>query len=721
MKQKVASCNVWFVTIDYLKVTVLTVLLSCCTFLLMGQDVKKGESVTNERIRIACIGNSVTAGYGLKNPTKDAYPSQLQQLLGEKYQVDNFGLSGATLLKNGHRPYIKTESYKKALAFKPDIVVIHLGLNDTDPRDWPNYRDDFIGDYMKLIRSFSDSTGKHPAVYICRMTPIFNSHPRFKSGTRDWYWQIQEAIELISRNAQVKLIDLQKPLYNRPDLFADALHPNVEGASIIAKTVYQAITGDYEGLKLSQVFGNQMVLQRRDKIQIYGTANRLDPITVSLGTETQKCVTTSAGNWRVAFPPREAGGPYQLKISSKGQEIVLNDILIGDVWICSGQSNMQFPFSRSNTATQDLPKADHPTIRLYNLKGKVNPDAVKWDSTTLEEINRLHYFNGNWDKCSPATVKDFSAIGYYFGNDLSNELSVPIGLIQITVGGAPAEAFIDRKTLEFHPQLVDILYNWRKNDMIQDWCRERADLNTTVSKNPLQRHPFEPAYIFESGIASLKDFPVKGVIWYQGESNAHNIELNELIFPTLVKSWRKAWNKPDLPFYFAQLSSLSRPSWPSFRNSQLNMSKTIPYSGMVVTSDLGDSLDVHPTLKKEVGHRFALLALHDTYHKSVVASGPVITGVKQEKNQLILIFSNALRLKTADTKPLREMEIAGGDRIFHPVDAWINLDKVVISIPSSQTVTAVRYGWKPYSRANLVNEAGLPASTFDYELQDKQK
>jgi sialate O-acetylesterase len=189
-----------------------------------------------------------------------------------------------------------------------------------------------------------------------------------------------------------------------------------------------------------------------------------------------------------------------------------------------------------------------------------------------------------------------------------------------------------------------------------------------------------------------------------------------LIFPTLVKSWRKAWNRPELAFYFAQLSSLSRPSWPSFRNSQLNMAKTIPYSGMVVTSDLGDSLDVHPIRKKEVGHRFALLALHNTYHKIVIASGPVIKSAKQDKNNVILNFSNALKLKTADSKSLREFEISGSDRIFHPVDASINLDKVVISIPSSQVVTAVRYGWKPYSRGNLVNEAGLPASTFEFEI-----
>ena len=715
MKQKVTSYHLLFVFCDFIKVTVLTVLLLSCTFLLKGQDVK------NETIRIACVGNSVTAGYGLKNPAREAYPAQLQQLFGDKYLVNNFGLSGATLLKNGHRPYIKTETYKKALAFKPDIIIIHLGLNDTDPRDWPNYKDDFISDYMKLIQSFSDSTGKHPEVFICRMTPIFNSHPRFKSGTRDWYWQIQEAIETISRNSHVKLIDLQKPLYNRPDLFADALHPNEEGASILAKTVYQAITGEYGGLSLSQVFGSHMVLQRRENIQIYGTSNRFDHITVSLGTAIQKCVTSSEGTWRVTFPPKEAGGPYQLKISTKEKEIVLSDILIGEVWICSGQSNMQFPLSRSNTASQDIQNANHSSIRLYNLKGSVNPDAVKWDSITLENINRLQYFNGNWEKCSPATVKDFSAIGYYFGKDLANELSVPIGLIQITVGGAPAEAFIDRKTLEFHPQLVDILYNWRKNDMIQDWCRQRADLNLSVSKNPLQRHPFEPAYIFESGIASLTGFPVMGVIWYQGESNAHNIELNELIFPTLVKSWRKAWNKPELPFYFAQLSSLSRPSWPSFRNSQLKMANTISYSGMVVTSDLGDSLDVHPTRKKEVGHRFALLALHSTYHKNIIASGPIIKSVKQDKNNLILIFSNAQRLKTADSKPLREVEISGSDRIFHPINASINLDKVVISIPSSQVVTAVRYGWKPYSRGNLVNESGLPASTFEFELHKRER
>ena len=677
-----------------------------------AQDQNTSVKPGHDKIRIACIGNSVTYGFGLKDPFTESYPAQLQKLLGDQYLVGNFGHSGATLLTKGHRPYILSESYKNALAFKADIIIIHLGLNDTDPRNWPNYKDEFIPDYIQLINAFTDANGKKPRIYICRLTPIFNQHPRFKSGTRDWYWQIQQAIETIAQYHDVKLIDFQKPLYNRPDLFADALHPNKEGASILAQRVFSAITSDFGGLKMPAVFNNHMVLQRGMAIPVWGIANANETVTVTLGATTRMCKVNDDGSWRVVLSSLKAGGPYTMEISTdKGEKKTYEDILIGDVWICAGQSNMEFPFSRSASAKADLPSIKNNAIRFYNLKGIARPDATKWDTTSLDKVNRLQFFNGQWQSCTTETINDFSAIGYYFGHNLQSVLNVPIGLIQITVGGAPAEAFIDRKSLEFHPQLVDILFNWRKNDMIQDWCRERADLNTTYNKSPLQRHPFEPAYIFEAGISNITPFPVKGVIWYQGESNAHNMELHELILPTLIQSWRKAWNEPQLPFLFAQLSSLSRPSWPSFRDSQRKLAENISNSGMVVTSDLGDSLDVHPTRKKEIGQRFSLLALHNVYHQSVNAVGPTLQMVKTNAGIITLTFANVRKLKTSDNMILREFEVAGADQVFRPTVAEFHGNKIRIHI-GNQDCCWVRYGWKPFSRGNLVDEDGIPASTF---------
>lgn len=584
-------------------------------FLLSG-SVAGFSQTAAPKIRIACVGNSVTYGYGLTNRETESYPAQLQKLLGSTYDVGNFGLSGATLLNKGHRPYSLTEEYKRALAFKPDVVVIDLGLNDTDPRNWPNYQDDFITDYLQLIHPFQSENGNSPKTFICKMTPIFNSHPRFKSGTRDWFWLIQQQIEQVAKAAQVNLIDLHTPLYAHPELFKDALHPDQKGDSIIATTIYKHITGNFGGLKLASVFMNHMVLQQNANIRVWGKADSGSEVVGAFDKQTEKCVASESGDWSLTFKPVPAGGPYKLTVSTnKGQSVELDDILIGELWVCSGQSNMEFPLKDAANSATDIAKSANAQIRLFNLKGIVRPDDSKWEPSVLEKINNLEYLEGAWKSCNPENATDFSAVGYYFGKRLNENLNVPVGLIQVSVGGAPIEAFIDRKILEFDPRLVDVLYNWKQNDFIMDWCRQRAALNLSQSNNALQRHPFEPAYIYEAGISQFAGMPVRGVIWYQGESNAHNAEHYEVAFPALVQSLKKTFGNPEMPFYFAQLSSINRPSWPHFRDVQRRLSHSVAHSGMVVTSDLGDSLNVHPARKREVGERFAQLALNEPISK----------------------------------------------------------------------------------------------------------
>jgi sialate O-acetylesterase len=674
---------------------------------------------SDQKIRVACIGDSVTKGFGLENPESQSYPAQLQSLLGSAYQVGNFGLSGATLLNKGHRPYVLADEYKRALSFNPDVVVIDLGLNDTDPRNWPNYQDDFTSDYLRLIRSFRSENGNAPKIFICRMTPIFNAHPRFKSGTRDWFWQIQQQIEQVANAAQVSLIDLHTPLYAHPELFKDALHPDQEGAAIIAKTVFQRITGNYGGLKLAPVFMNHMIFQQKANIQVRGKADSGAEVVGVFDKQVEKCITSESGDWTLTFKPIPAGGPYQLKVSAgNGQSVVLDDILVGELWVCSGQSNMEFPLKDAANASSDISKSDNPNIRLFNLKGIVRPDDSKWDSSSLDKINKLDFLEGKWKSCDSENAADFSAIGYYFGKMLNENLNVPVGLIQVSVGGAPIEAFIDRKTLEFDPCLVDVLYNWKQNDFIMDWCRQRAALNISLSKNELQRHPFEPAYIYEAGISQFAGMPVRGVIWYQGESNAHNAEHYAVAFPALVQSWRKALGNPEMPFYFAQLSSLNRPSWPHFRDVQRRLSYSVTHSGMVVTSDLGDSLNVHPIRKREVGERFARLALNEVYKQKLECFGPEVRGFSQNGKQIRIQFDHAAQLTTSDQLAVREFEIAGPDGIFEIAKATVEGKEIVIHTEIKE-VQKIRYGWKPFSRGNLVNEAGLPASTFEFERNKK--
>lgn len=683
-------------------------LIICLSFLI-------SNNAHSQKIKVACIGNSVTAGYLLANPKLDAYPSKLQQLLGDKYQVGNFGHSGATLLKKGHNPYYKNKEFTDALIFHADIAIIALGLNDTDPRNWPNYKDEFSSDYQWLIDSLKQGNPKLK-IYICKLSPIFSGHPRFKSGTRDWYWQIQDKIGQVAKANQFELIDLHARLGNRPDLFADNLHPDITGAGIIAKTVFEHLSGNFDGFKLNKIFSNHMVLQRDLPIPVYGTANAGDRIEVQFNNINLHTETDFNGKWKVEFPAMKFGGPYQIKVTSNQNTVLLNDVLIGDIWLCSGQSNMAFPLKSSATGKATLKTLDKKLpIRLLKYNSLAETDNISWGKPILDSINALNYFSGTWAELDQSSLADFSAVAYYFGEKLAMEENIPVGLIQMAVGGSTLESWMDRGTIEHDDLLVDILGNWRKSDFIQDWARGRADLNLKNATNSKQRHPYEPAYNYEAGIANLTDFPIKGVIWYQGESNAHNVELFNHEFPILVKSWRDKWNA-DFPFYYVQLSAIDRPSWPYFRDAQRKMQSVIPNIAMAVSSDLGDSLNVHPTHKKEVGERLALLALKNTYHHNIIASGPVALKAIKKENTIIITFNDAKGLKPSGGLVLQGFEIEDEKGNHLTVKASVLKNTVHLAVPAGVTIARVLYAWQPFTRANLVNEAGLPASTFSITI-----
>ncbi len=663
-----------------------------------------------EKIKVACVGNSITYGTGVDNREVNAYPVKLQGMLGDKYEVGNFGKPGATLLNKGHRPYTQQQEYKDALAFAGDIVVIHLGINDTDPRNWPNYRDEFIPDYRALMQSFREVNPKCKFI-LARMTPIADRHPRFESGTRDWHGEIQLAIEKIAEAEGVQLIDFHEPLYPYPFMLPDAVHPNVEGAAILAKTVYEGITGDFGGLQLSDLNSDNMVLQYGEPLNIRGKANAGEKVTVSIGKQKVKAVAGSNGKWDVTLEPLKAGGPYTLTIEAGKEKRIYNNVLAGEVWLCSGQSNMEFKLNEAVTAKADVPQATNSNIRLFDMKARWRTNPVEWDASVLDSLNHLQYYtDAKWTVCSPETASMFSAIGYYFGKQLQDSLNVPIGLICNAIGGSPAEAWVDRKTLEY--EFPAILRNWTQNDFIQDWVRGRAALNVKKSTYKQQRHPYEPCYLFEAGIRPLEQYPIKGVIWYQGESNAHNREAHEKLFKLLVQSWRENWNDADMPFYFVQLSSINRPSWPWFRDSQRLLMQQIPNTGMAVSSDKGDSLDVHPRHKKEIGERLAAWALNKTYGKDVVPSGPLYKSVRFSDGKAYVSFDHADGLTTSDGKGIRTFEVAGEDEMFYPAQAVVENGEVKVWSDKVKNPIVVRYAWQPFTRANLVNGVGFPASTF---------
>ena len=692
----------------------LLLVLFCLTTLQLPAAAKRKKGAA-QPVRVACVGNSITYGTGIADREHFSYPVQLQQMLGNGYVVGNFGKPGATLLYKGHRPYVEQPEFKEALRFKGDIAVIHLGINDTDPRNWPNYRDEFVKDYLSIMDSLRAANPKVRFI-LARMTPIADRHPRFQSGTKQWHDEIQTAIETVARVSGAELIDFHEPLYPYPNLLPDAIHPNPEGAGILAKTVYGGITGNYGGLSMSSLYADYMVLQRDVPLDIHGTANTGDKITVEIGGQKASATADNQGKWSVVLSPIQAAEDLTLTITAGKQRKVFSHVAVGEVWLCSGQSNMAFMLCQAESGKQDIAAADDPQLRLFDMKGRWETYDVAWPASCLDSLNHLQYFHETtWQPSTSTSASRFSAVGYYYGRMLRQKLGVPVGLICNAVGGAPTEAWVDRNSLE--TSFPNILSNWLQNDFIQDWVRGRAAKNLTNDQTKLGRHPYEPCYLYESGILPLQQYPIKGVIWYQGESNAHNKDAHAKLFSLLVNGWRQNWNNPDMPFYFVQLSSLNRPSWPWFRDSQLRLMKEISNTGMAVSSDCGDSLDVHPRRKQPIGERLARWALAKTYGQDITPSGPVFSSVTRQADALIVSFLYADGLQTSDGKAPSCFEIAEEDGLFHPATATIEGSKVRLTSPTIKHPRYVRYAWQPFTRANLINGDQLPASTFRGEAR----
>lgn len=690
-------------------------------------------------VRVACIGNSITYGMKLENREREAYPFQLQRMLGEGYEVGNFGKNGATLLRRGHRPYLEQEEYRQAMAFAGDIVVIHLGVNDTDPRDWPNYGDEFVRDYLTLMDSLRSANPKARFI-VARITPIADRHPRFQSGTKQWHGEIQKAIETVAEQSGAELIDFFAPLYPHPWMLPDAIHPNVEGAELLAKTVYGAITGDFGGLSLPETFSDNMVLQRRQPLELHGTADAGSRVSARLFVEGSspvaeaQAVANNRGEWTIHFPALHTAEGLTLEFKAEKQmgkkasskrtlTKTFRNVAVGEVWLCSGQSNMAFRMCESLGGAEDAAQAADAGLRIFDMKPRWETNNVTWSKEVVDSVRHLQYYKpAKWEMATPENVLQFSAVAYHFGRVLRDSLRCAVGIICNAVGGSTTESWIDRDMLE--TRLPVVLKDWLHNDYIQDWCRGRAAKNLGLGEgipsvhisSPTQdfnaRHPYEPCYLFEAGILPLERYPIRGVAWYQGESNAHFIEGHERLFRLLVRSWRKHWGVPQMPFHTVQLSSLSRPSWPLFRDSQRRLAAELDGVDMVVTTDVGDSLDVHYKNKRPVGERLARISLVNDYDFSMMATGPAFTVAAVRDGNVVCRFSNARGLTTSDGKPLRGFEVAAADGLFYPAEASIEGERVVLKCEAVSEPRFVRYAWQPFTRANLVNRDGLPASCF---------
>ena len=691
-------------------------------------------------VRVACVGNSITYGTGIANREHDAYPAQLQRMLGKDYVVGNFGKPGATLLRHGHRPYFQQTEFRDAMQFKGDIAVIHLGINDTDPRNWCNFRDEFVGDYVALMDSLRQANPK-VRIILSRLTPIRYDHPRFDSGTELWRREISETIDRIAASQGVELIDFYQPLIAHPDWLSDGIHPDSRGAKVLAETVYKGITGNYGGLQLSALFSDGMVLQRGG-CYIQGVANAGANVVVSYdGKELGKTVANNRGEWRiwaVLSQPVERG---TLTIAAGREVKRFKDVAVGEVWLCSGQSNMAFKVKQAATAQQTLTQCNDNGLRLYNMSPRWETDNVSWDSTALAEVDQLRLFEARpWSVASPESVGDFSAVAYYMGKMLRDSLKVPVGIVCNAVGGTPTEAWVDRPVLEQH--FSQIFRNWRGNDFVMDWVRGRAAKN--VALRPEARHPYHPAYCYEAGMRPLEGYTFKGAAWYQGESNAHNATTYARLLRLLEESWTQRFTQtaqatarvsegldsltPALrvqqlafarqrPFYLVQLSSIERPSWAWFRETQRSLAQEL-HLPLIVTSDKGLRHDVHPPYKAEVGERLARAVLHNDYGFAQSPLSPEVTAAHRAGSSVWLTLAAPMRLTTTDQQPMRTFEMAGVDERFYPAVAEVTAGgQIVLSSSAVPTPRYVRYGWQPFSEGNVVSSQGLPLSTFRLEVK----
>lgn len=667
------------------------------------------------KIKVASIGDSVTEGLGLK--AGESYPAVLQNLLGGGFEVGNFGHSGATLLREGHNPYAQTRRFSDAIAFQADIAVIHLGLNDTDPRNFPHYRDHFIQDYLWLIDTLK-AANPEIQIFICKMSPVFTGHPRFSSSTFQWYHRIRELISRVAEVRRLPVIDFFSELHGRPDLFTDAptLHPNAQGAMKIAEVVKQHITGDFGGLRLAPVFTENMVIQRGKPFRIWGKANAGTRVTVWWKNLVKYTQSGTNGAWEIIFPASEADfSPQTLSIENESRKVIFRNVLVGDVWLAAGQSNMEFPvrsaFRGDSLATV---AGKNRAIRLLQFESYARTNPAAWDSIALKKANELSFFSGQWQENTPAHAAAFSAVAYSFAHELAKDQQVPIGIIHLSVGGSPQLAWLPRLSLESDPDFVQALHPWRKSDYLMAWCRERATQNLSLTPSPFQQHPYAPAYIFEAGIRPLLPFALQGTIWYQGESDAENAELYERLFPYFVQEWRAQWQQ-DLPFFYVQLSGMERPSWPYFRDVQRRLLEKTPNTGMVVTSDIGEAHDVHPREKIVVGERLARWALNRVYGRNILPSGPLFSGYTRKKDKIELSFRYAQGLAASGGETLRGFGFQTREGRLVPASARIEKGRVLIdALPEAVSLV---YGWEPVSKGNLINAARLPASTFHILLK----
>jgi sialate O-acetylesterase len=483
-------------------------------------------------------------------------------------------------------------------------------------------------------------------------------------------------------------------------------------------------------VKLAGVFGDHMVLQRNVHLPVWGWAAPGETVTVTLDHQSKTATADGSGKWSLKLDALPAGGTFQLKVQGAKESVTASDVLVGEVWLCSGQSNMEMNVWGVKNKDAEIAAAKHPTIRMYAI-----------DHVPAKEPQARR--NGHWAVCSPQQVGNFSAAAYFFGRELQQQLNVPVGLINSSWGGTPIQTWTSIAMHEAVPELKGMVADLRRQQQayasgemekqyrqqLAGWEKAAAEAKAqgkefkTPKPQPPQDpalSPWAPAALYNGMIAPLAPYAIRGALWYQGESNAGS-PIYDIQLKALIGNWRDDWKQGDFPFLSVQLPNFmgpqSQPSesvggWPLEREQFLKTLATVPNTGMAITIDIGEANDIHPKNKQDVGKRLAQWALAKTYGKDVVASGPLYKSMREESGKIVVEFDYADGLAARDGGKLKGFAIAGADKKFVWAEAEIVGNTVRVSSPQVASPAAVRYAWANNPDCNLVNKAGLPASPF---------
>lgn len=477
-------------------------------------------------------------------------------------------------------------------------------------------------------------------------------------------------------------------------------------------------------VRLPHVLSSHAVLQRNSPIHIWGWSNPDETITVRFHDQTRSTTATDLGTWSLWLAPEQAGGPFSLTVQGSST-VTLSDILVGDVWLASGQSNMEIPLNGFpgnaviKNAQQEIANANLPTVRLLRVEKKSS-------YYPLDDIS------ATWTDCTPQTAADFSAVAYFFGREINSREHVPIGLIDSTWGGTPVESWISLDGISSDAGLMPLFANWAQftdglsNRQLYLAKEQREDAAAAQANQPKPKHPWHPdgiswapASLYNGMIAPETPYTIKGVIWYQGETNSDpkRAPMYSKLFPALIHDWRDKWKEGNFPFFYVQISSFNSPNedWGTVRDAQ-RRTLSVANTAMAVSLDVGQKDNVHPPDKQTVGGRLALAARALVYGEPQLEySGPLFRTATEEGSAMRIWFDHAKSGLSSHGAALNGFEIAGPDGKFVPATAKIEGETVVVQAEGVSKPSAVRYAWESYTEANLFNKDGLPASTFTTE------